>query len=300
MSEAFSSPSPLLTPTPKVVFQPWGGTPFLHTKNELAIPDKGQRQGRMHLSCFCWQMQWTGNFLVWEGLHLLPGLPARFGGSKPRNPAVPRLRPSPPQRLDLRPCQRQTPGVRPDGSARRSPRGGREGVALTSPGAGRGLSARAPGRPPLHSAPLAGNESCASPGHDRFHFPQQHRQESESENLWEAGPGASARARAGSQRRGRRAGVCAWPARWHSGWSRAGRVPASESATHTCLGGTLARGGQARCKWKGARAASVDAHRFLHLPFRDSASTWACGWQLSRDLAAGSASVSGLRRRVPA
>ncbi|XP_078220998.1 uncharacterized protein LOC144581396 [Callithrix jacchus] len=64
--------------------------------------------------------------------------------------------------------------------------------------------------------------------------------------------GRARRVRAGSQRRGRRARVCAWPVRWQWGWSRARRVPASEPATHTCLGGTLARAGQARCKWKGA------------------------------------------------
>lgn len=45
-----------------------GGNPFLHTKNELSILDEGQRQGGTHLSCFCWQMQWTGNLPVWEGL----------------------------------------------------------------------------------------------------------------------------------------------------------------------------------------------------------------------------------------
>lgn len=87
------------------------------------------------------------------------------------------------------------------------------------------------------------------------------------------------------------------------GGARSRRVPESESAAHTCLGGTRARAGreagQARGKRKGARGALAGPGQVppsaLH-----SAFTWACGWQPAQELTAGGALGSGLRRRVPA
>lgn len=57
-------------------------------------------------------------------------------------PAPRQQPPAPPARIQ------PPPGVPPARSARRSPRGDREGAALTLPGAGCGPSSPAPGRPP--------------------------------------------------------------------------------------------------------------------------------------------------------
>lgn len=114
------------------------------------------------------------------------------GSSRPRfKPFQPRGRaPGPPARVE------RPPGAPPARSARRSPRGGREGAALTSPGAGCGGGSRlqAPDSRPAAAALCAPRRdgSFASPGHGHFHFPQLYRQESESENRREAGPVQSA------------------------------------------------------------------------------------------------------------
>lgn len=94
-----------------------------------------------------------------------PSLPAGREAPSPENPSRPRFRPFQPRGRTPGPpaCFEQPPGAPPARSARRSPRGGREGAALTSPGAGcgRGSRLQAPYPPLPHSAPLA--PTAASP-----------------------------------------------------------------------------------------------------------------------------------------
>lgn len=129
--------------------------------------------------------------------------------------------------------------------------------------------ARAPGWPPPHSAPLAGNGSCASPGHNHFHFPQRHRQESESENLREAGPGPSAgrQSEAGAPGSGLRV---ACPVAFGVELGPAECPRASPPRTPASAGpgpGLDGRLGRPAVSGKALAALSPDRDRFLHLPF---------------------------------
>lgn len=191
--------------------------------------------------------------------------PWRLKATKPRGAASQAL-PAPtaePQTLPRSTAWRRARRVRKEEPARRRRRGC---AYLALRGRPR---ARAPGWPPPHSAPLAGNGSCASPGHNHFHFPQRHRQESESENLREAGPGPSAgrQSEAGAPGSGLRV---ACPVAFGVELGPAECPRASPPRTPASAGpgpGLDGRLGRPAVSGKALAALSPDRDRFLHLPF---------------------------------
>lgn len=187
--------------------------------------------------------------------------------------ALPRRRhPSPAAGAPLktRPCVTGPPGVPPAGSARRSPRGGRHGAALTSSGAGSGSSSQAPRRPPPFCASLA--PTAAAPARATatvtFIFLNNSGRKAKAKTAERRAPAERGErgARAGSQRRGLRSRACTRAAGRRSGGNpvhlRRRSEPGANTSAGRGLGRVRAAGGEARRAPSFARAAyRASAHR---------------------------------------
>lgn len=166
------------------------------------------------------------------------------------------------------PCVTGPPGVPPAGSARRSPRGGRHGAALTSSGAGSGSSSQAPRRPPPFCASLA--PTAAAPARATatvtFIFLNNSGRKAKAKTAERRAPAERGErgARAGSQRRGLRSRACTRAAGRRSGGNPVHLRRRSEPGANTSAGQGPGR----------VRAAGGEAHRapsFARVAYRASA-----------------------------
>lgn len=171
-----------------------------------------------------------------------------------------------------RACVTGPPGVPPAGSARRSPRGGRHGAALTSSGAGRGSSSQAPRRPPPFCASLA--PTAAAPARATatvtFIFLNNSGRKAKAKTAERRAPAERGErgARAGSQRRGLRSRGCTRAAGRRSGGNPVHLRRRSEPGANTSAGRgrgpgrVRAAGGEARRAPSFVRAAyCASVHR---------------------------------------